>query len=230
MIAMQRTRGEGPKDKQPSADDATRILPTSDPNYGETQLMPGGAAIGSADRRGAIIGSAGAAEGSPTGSSGTPGARASMPGETVYIPSDLNAPNPRSFDPVVGWVVVRKGPGRGRSCPVFYGQNSIGRGVDQRISLDFGDQRISRQGHAFLIYDDLAQKFYIRDGGKSNIVRHNGQLVMTPTELHDRDEVSIGGTTLLFVALCGPEFDWLTTEAQKGADETGKAVVDESDQ
>ncbi len=30
-------------------------------------------------------------------------------------------------DPVVGWVVVIKGPGRGTSVPLGYGMNSIGR-------------------------------------------------------------------------------------------------------
>jgi hypothetical protein len=98
------------------------------------------------------------------------------------------------------------------------------------VSLDFGDQRISRQSHAYLIYDDVAQKFYIRDGGKTNLVRLNGELLMTPAELRDRDEITVGGTTLLFVALCGPDFDWLATEAQGGTSEAGKAAADESNQ
>ena len=226
---MQGLRGKPPNNTRSAADDATRIIPLADPSIAQTQLVPDSAGLGTADARGAIIGSAKGANAQQTGSN-TAEAPAQMLGETVYIPSDANSSHDRNFDPVVGWLVVRKGLGRGCFRPIFYGQNSIGRGTDQRISLDFGDPRISRQGHAFLIYDEVAQKFYIRDGGKTNLVRHNGQLVMTPTELHDRDELTIGGTTLLFVALCGPAFDWLTTETLKAADEAGKAVIDESDQ
>ena len=228
---MHRIRGERPRNTRPAADDTTRIIANSDPANAETQLMRDGTDIGGSEPRGTIIGSAGVQQGQEKGPN-TPAATDAAglkPGETVYIPNDGNVTGDRSFDPVVGWLVVRRGPGRGRFCPVFYGQNSIGRAADQRVRLEFGDQRISRQGHAFLIYDDLAQKFYIRDGGKTNLVRHNGELVMTPTELRDRDEVTIGGTTLLFIALCGPEFDWLTTESQRGTDEAGKAVADESD-
>ena len=42
-------------------------------------------------------------------------------------------------DPVAGWVVVVKGPGRGNFSPVFVGMNSLGRDASQRVSLSFGD-------------------------------------------------------------------------------------------
>jgi len=32
---------------------------------------------------------------------------------------------------------------------------------------------------------------------------------MMPTEIQDRDEIAVGDTTLLFVALCNDNFDWL---------------------
>ncbi|MCB1546614.1 MAG: FHA domain-containing protein [Hyphomicrobiaceae bacterium] len=117
-------------------------------------------------------------------------------------------------DPVVGWLVVMKGPGRGKFRPVFYGQNSIGRAPNQRISIDFGDGGISREDHAFIIYDEVQRKFFVKDNGKRNIVRCNGAPVMIPTELKTGDQLSIGETTLRFVPFCGPDFDWL--------DETGK--------
>lgn len=214
---MQRIRGESPLSASTKTDDATRIVAPISP---ETRRTQDGAEV--AERGGAIIGSAGGRE--------TPSAKEPKPGETVFIPNAADLSTDQRFDPVVGWLVVRKGPGKGQFRPVFYGQNSIGRAPDQRVNLDFGDQRISRQCHAFLIYDDVAQKFYIRDGGKTSLVRLNGELLMTPAELRDRDEVAIGGTTLLFVALCCPEFDWLTTESQGGTGEAGKAAADESNQ
>ena len=50
-------------------------------------------------------------------------------------------------DPTVGWVVVINGPGKGRSLPLGYGMNKIGRDATQRIALDFGDKEISRENH-----------------------------------------------------------------------------------
>lgn len=209
--------------------DATRILVRDESADAEmTQLIHPRSDIDGPEGRGTIIGSARFHKDKQAGvgAPGMAGAAGPKPGETVFIPTGSDA----AWDevgPVVGWLVVLKGPGHGRFCPVYYGQNSIGRAADQRIRLDFGDRRISRQAHAFLIYDDVARKFYIRDGGKTNLVRHNGELVMTPTELRDRDEVAIGETTLLFIALCGPEFDWLTEAGRTG--EASEAVADELD-
>ena len=135
--------------------------------------------------------------------------------DTVFFPMQPGAsPAGAAANPVVGWLVVRSGPGRGHSREIRYGQNAIGRGHDQHIILDFGDQRISRETHAFIIYDDVQRKFFLRDNGKSNLVRHKGSLVMSPVEIADRDEITIGDTALLFVALCNTGFDWLAENAQ----------------
>ncbi len=119
-------------------------------------------------------------------------------------------------DPVVGWLVVMKGPGRGKFRPIFYGQNSIGRAPDQRISIDFGDGGISREDHAYVAYDEVQRKFFIRDNGKANLVRCNNAPVMMPTEIKTGDLISIGATVMRFVPFCGPEFDWLD-EKEKDA-------------
>jgi FHA domain len=139
-------------------------------------------------------------------------------GDTVMVPAGAADPQSKgAFDPVVGWLVVVDGLGRGQFRPVRYGQNAVGRGQDLRISIDFGDQRISREPHAFVIYDEVQRRFFIRDNGKSNIVRLNGEAVLSLSELHDRDRISIGETTLLFVALCDQNFDWLVDNAAKTA-------------
>ena len=142
-----------------------------------------------------------------------------MPGggdDTVMVPAGaVDTQSKGVFDPVVGWLVVLEGLGRGQFRPVRYGQNAVGRGQDLRICIDFGDQRISRDAHAFVIYDEVQRRFFVRDNGKSNIVRLNGEAVLTHAELHDRDRLSIGETTLLFVALCDQNFDWLVDNAAK---------------
>lgn len=109
---------------------------------------------------------------------------------------------------VVGWLVVTGGEGRGKFSPIFDGMNSVGRGADQSTRLDFGDETISREGHAFITYDYVARKFYIQHGGKSNLVRVNQAPVLQPTELKQGDEISLGNTILRFVPFCGESFDW----------------------
>jgi pSer/pThr/pTyr-binding forkhead associated (FHA) protein len=88
----------------------------------------------------------------------------------------------------------------------------IGRGDDQVIRLDFGDNSISRNNHAAVAYDEEQNKFYIGHGGKSNIIRRNARPVLSTEELHHADLIRIGETTLRFVALCGSDFKWQTLE------------------
>lgn len=209
-------------------DDKTRVIPRSDPHNQETTIMPNrggpafppgsgglampggqrGTVIGQVDIQGQVRtpGQGGAAAGGPALA-----ARSPAQGETIFVPAQPTGVEPGAppFDPVVGWLVVVKGPGRGQFKPVYYGQNSIGRDEKQRVRLDYGDQRISRDTHAFIVYDDEGRRFFVRDNGKSNLLRLRGNLVMTPTELMDRDEITVGDTTLLFVALCNVGFDWL---------------------
>jgi hypothetical protein len=107
-----------------------------------------------------------------------------------------------------GWIVVVDGPGRGAYFAVTNSVSSIGRGLDQSICLNFGDASISRNNHAAIAYDAEQNRFFLGHGNKSNIVRRNGQPVLSTEELMDGDEIRIGKTTLRFVALCGPSFTW----------------------
>jgi len=111
-------------------------------------------------------------------------------------------------DPVVGWLVVVDGPGRGQARAVGYGMNSIGRGPTERISLEFGDAQMSRSSHAVLTYDPRSRKFYLQHGGGRNLTYLGDQAVLTPTEISTGTDILIGATKLRFIALCGPEFDW----------------------
>lgn len=108
----------------------------------------------------------------------------------------------------VGWIVVTKGPGRGASYELPSGVSQIGRGADQSVRLDFGDNSISRDNHAAIAFDDEQQKFFLGHGGKSNLVRLNGMPVLSTEALTHGDSIRIGETTLRFVALCGADFAW----------------------
>lgn len=116
-------------------------------------------------------------------------------------------------DPVAGWLVVVSGPGKGAALKIGYGQNSIGRAPNQRIRLDFGDDQISREDHAFIIYDPKGRKFYVRNGSSANLTYAEDVPILAPVELPAAADITIGATVLRFVPFCGPDFDWQEADA-----------------
>lgn len=117
----------------------------------------------------------------------------------------------------VGWIVVADGPGRGEAFSLVAGMSQIGRGEDQAIQLDFGDNSISRTGHAAIVYDPETKEFLLGHGGKSNIVRLNDKPLISNEVLKTGDVIRIGETVLRFVALCDQSFSW--TNGETGEDE-----------
>lgn len=115
----------------------------------------------------------------------------------------------------VGWIVVADGPGYGESFTLKAGMSAIGRGEDQAVALDFGDTAISRSNHAAIVFDPETAQFFLGHGGKSNIVRLNGQPVISNESLKSGDMIRLGETTLRFVALCGSEFSWSANGGQE---------------
>ena len=111
--------------------------------------------------------------------------------------------------PVVGWLVVVAGPGRGRFRAIGEGSNPIGRAPTQRIPLDFGDDAISAEKQAYLIYDPQQRYFLLVPTLElSNLVSLNGSRVTGAMPLKAGDTISMGQTKLYFQPLCGPNFDW----------------------
>ncbi len=116
-----------------------------------------------------------------------------------------------------GFLVVIDGPGRGAYFAVSTSVSAIGRGSDQDIALDFGDESISREGHASVVYDEEQNLFFLGHGNKANVVRRNGTPVLTTEELIHGDLIRIGKTSLRFHAFCGEEFTWADTDTEQGA-------------
>jgi len=140
----------------------------------------------------------GAAVDQATAKAGAPAA-----GKTEFLRKDS-----AQIDPVVGWVVVVKGPGRGGFKPVFVGMNAVGRAPSQRICLDFGDETISREEHAFITYDDELRRYWVQSGSKSNLVRLGNDKLEAPRELKGNDIIRLGNTVLRFYPVCSDQFSW----------------------
>ena len=134
-------------------------------------------------------------------------------GKTRLVgPADLAGTKPAasssSEDPVVGWVVVVDGPGKGNSLPLGYGMNDVARSSSARVPLDFGDDLIARSQHAIITFDPRSLKFFVQHGTSKNLTYLGDAPVLAPQELANGQEISLGATRLRFVALCGPDFDW----------------------
>ncbi len=136
---------------------------------------------------------------------------ASKPGVDMFDRSPNSAPGADkiaqpSFP--VGWLVVVKGPGRGETFALHAGMSQIGRDEDQAVQLDYGDETISRNNHAAIVYDVETHAFLMGHGGKVNVVRLNGKPLICTEEVKNTDLIRIGETTLRLVALCDAEFNW----------------------
>lgn len=109
--------------------------------------------------------------------------------------------------PVVGWLVVINGEGRGRDLRITPQMNNIGREKGE-IILNFGDASISREKHAYLAYAPGKNTFWFGHGDGKNLSEINNEPVIGKQELQPFDRILIGKTELLFVPLCGENFSW----------------------
>ncbi len=147
-----------------------------------------------------------------------PGRRRDADADTQSNPTGSSARRAAASamdDPPAGWLVVIRGPGMGSVVTIGIGSNSIGRDASERISLDFGDETISREGHAIVTYDPRGKKFYIQHGGGKNLTYLNNEPVLAPAELEAGAEIVIGETALRFMPLCGPDFNWEDLETDR---------------
>lgn len=113
----------------------------------------------------------------------------------------------------VGWLVVVDGPGKGSYRTIYSGSNTIGRNKNQRIPVDFGDDSISGDQQAFLVYDARKRQFQLVPNlGRPNLVHLNDSALLTGAVLKASDRITMGRTTLMFVPLCGPDFEWGDTK------------------
>lgn len=196
----------------------------SQPNDGPTRPLGGGQGQGGQGQAYQTPGGGGGG-GSGGGASGT---QTQIVGgqKTPGLPDDISWDPMR--DPVVGWLVVIQGKGKGSAVALGYGQNTVGRGDNARRKLAFGgdimrsegatvvhrvsvenmifDDSVSRT-HFIITYDGRGQTFYIQsspDSTNLTYIRKSGQdePVLQPTKIEAFQKVLVGNTVLMFVPLC----------------------------
>ena len=111
------------------------------------------------------------------------------------------------FMPVVGWLVCIEGNDRGRDFRLHTGYNTIGKNPGNDVCIS-GDNYVSRERHAMIAYDQEENLFFLAPGTSVNLVRLNGKVLMTPSEIKANDILTIGRSKLMFVPLCTESFNW----------------------
>lgn len=112
--------------------------------------------------------------------------------------------------PVVGWLVCVEGTVRGTSFTLKAGKNFVGRNeIDNDIVLR-GDKAVSRDKHAIVIYDPHSNSFLVQAGASRELFYLNDKLVLSAESLVPYDIITLGGTKLIFIPLCGDKFTWET--------------------
>lgn len=111
-----------------------------------------------------------------------------------------------SLGPIVGWLAVIAGPGRGQVLALHYGVNDIGRSDKSRVQLDFGDSAILPDNHAAIIYTARSRRFYLQ--ALTTAIELNGRPAQESVELVGGAMLQLAQTRLRFMPLCGPDFDW----------------------
>lgn len=71
-----------------------------------------------------------------------------------------------------------------------------------------GDETISRENQAVITYDANDKNYYLSPGDGRSIVRVNNKAIFQTVELKAYDRIEIGKTGLLFLPLCGENFEW----------------------
>lgn len=131
-----------------------------------------------------------------------PPVAASAGGKTVALMK-----KEKGIDPVVGWLVCVNGPDRGVDYRIKGEKNFIGRANNMDICVAH-DETISRENHAAVSYNSKKKSFKVLPGEGRGLVYLNGDEVDGPLELEKGDKIELGQTALMFVPLCGDDFDW----------------------
>lgn len=111
------------------------------------------------------------------------------------------------IDPAVGFLVCIEGAQKGEDFRLVAGRNHIGRAQEMDVRLD-GDEAVSRESHAVVVYDVKSNAFYAVAGTGRGITYLNGAILEQMTPLHSGDELELGGSRLLFLPLCSERFRW----------------------
>jgi hypothetical protein len=110
------------------------------------------------------------------------------------------------LDPVVGWLVCVEGIEKGKDYRLHSEKNMAGRSDSMDIVVK--DPTISRENHAFFVFDPKGKTFLVQEGDGRGLVYVNGSQVIGSRVLVPHDRIEMGESAFLFVPFCGEKFSW----------------------
>lgn len=111
------------------------------------------------------------------------------------------------IDPAVGFLICISGPHRGADYRLVSGRNFIGRAAAMDVALA-DDDTVSRESHALVTYDAKHNTFSLSPGQGRGITYCNDEQVEMVRPLKAFDIIEVGKSQLLFLPLCGAQFQW----------------------
>lgn len=114
---------------------------------------------------------------------------------------------PVKKEPVTGWLVCTEGGQYGQIFELKKGRNQVGGSADMDIALT-GDAQVAACCQVLVTYDEEKKAFTANAGEARELSYINGQVLLFDQELHSRDVIQVGGSKLMFIPLCGPDFSW----------------------
>lgn len=76
-----------------------------------------------------------------------------------------------------------------------------------RVALE-NEPSVSREKHAYIIFDAKNNAFYIQAGENDKMTYLNDGPVLMPQHLSAYDKIQLGDCILIFIPLCGDKFSW----------------------
>ena len=83
-----------------------------------------------------------------------------------------------------------------------------------------GDETVSREKHALVIFDPKKRAFWAVPGDASGLVYLNGEIVHSPTQMQRDDVLEVGQTKLVMIPFCGEKYNWSQEFSPTGEMET----------
>jgi len=114
--------------------------------------------------------------------------------------------NAGGTEPVTGWLVCTEGNNRGRSFEIKAGQNCIGR--DSSMDICIKEEGITRERHAYIIFEPKKRQFYLRGGDGSGLSYCNDEMVVGMQQINAYDKIQLGNANFMFIPFCGERYMW----------------------
>lgn len=128
-------------------------------------------------------------------------------GVTLSYFSRNISPEAGAADPVVGWLVCKKGEYFGQSFNLKSGRNFVGRSPQMDVCL-LNEPSVSRDRHAVIIYEPVGRIFLAQAGDSRELFYVNDNVVLENVQLKPYDVISVGKVDMIFIPCCTKEFSW----------------------